>query len=156
MPGMNGTPEALQKRRRNPPAVRKEKNDGQPSFGPGTPMAQLLSLPSSARSKSSEKSSSFFFAVGSAGLRSSPLICFSLAVATEGSFGASAAKVEAVRRLASGKRERRFMGDLGHLAVNQSTVEKARCKVWGSTCTSQSTLKRGNCRIILLDVFLIK
>jgi hypothetical protein len=50
----------------------------------GTTMAQPLSLPCSARSKSSEKSSSFFFATCSAGI--------------EGSFGASAAKVVAVTR----------------------------------------------------------
>ena len=59
-------------------------------------MAQPLSLPSSARSKSSEKSISFFFAVGSVGM--------------EGSFGASVANVEAVRMLAR-VRQRRFMGE---------------------------------------------
>lgn len=53
----------------------------------GTTMAQPLSLPSSARSKSSEKSSSFFFAIGSVGM--------------EGSFGASTAKLVAVTRQAS-------------------------------------------------------
>ena len=47
----------------------------------GGTMAQTLSLPSSARSKSSEKSSPFFLAIGSAGI--------------EGSFDASAAKAEA-------------------------------------------------------------
>ena len=61
----------------------------------GTAMAQPVSFPSSARSKSSEKSRSFSFAIGSVGMA--------------GSFGASAAKVEAVTRQ-KGARRRSFRG----------------------------------------------